>query len=111
MSAKVKLSIKLPGEEEINGLDSIVDELLDDPNELRVAIVVFDVPKTNIDNRHGTKVPVIEHRQYEPLGVLSELDPKIRELVLNAREKRTGKTPLPLDMVTVDETLDDGDDD
>lgn len=100
--------MKLPGEEEINGLDTIVEDLIDDPNSLRVAIVVFDVPKANVDNRHAVTVPVVEFRQFEPLGILSELDPKVRELVLNAREKRTGKTPLPLDMVTVDEQLDGG---
>ena len=44
MSAKVRLSSKLPGEPEINGLDELSATLAEDPHQIICALVFLDVP-------------------------------------------------------------------
>ena len=44
MSASVKLSSKLPGDAEINGLDDRADWLEDNPDELLVVVAYLQVP-------------------------------------------------------------------
>lgn len=42
MSAKVRLSSKLPGEPEINGLDELSATLAEDPHQIICALVFLD---------------------------------------------------------------------
>lgn len=113
MSAVCKLSTKLPGDAEINGLDSRVPELLDDPEKLLVCITYLDVRNIveNIDE--GTRVPVVRVRRIEPLGTLDEVPESVKKAVATAEQKRTGRKAIPFDIVEVGEhafgdTLDEG---
>lgn len=103
MSAVCKLSPKLPGEKEINGLDSMVPELLDDPEALLVAVVYLDVRNIVEDIDAGTRVPVVRVRRIEPLGHMSDVPDTVRKAVAKAEEKRTGRKAIPFEIVEVGE--------
>ena len=101
MSAVVKLAGKMPGDFETNGLDATVEDLLDNPKELRAAFVVYDVVKEIGDVDTDTKVPVVRVRRFEPLGKADEISQALRDAYTKAVEDRTGRTALPLDIVEV----------
>jgi hypothetical protein len=109
MSATVKLSSALPGDEEINGLDALVRELVEEPHRIRVALVWLDVPKILTDTEKDTEVPVVRIRRIEPLGDVATIPEEVRRLATTAHENRTGRTPLPFEDVDLahDETLDE----
>lgn len=109
MSATVKLSSALPGDEEINGLDAIVDELVATPSRIVVGLVWLDVPTITDNTETGARVPTVRVRRIEPLGGVQEIPDEVRKLAARAHEERTGRTPLPFDDVELsrDETLED----
>ena len=72
MSAKVRLSSKLPGEPEINGLDELSATLAEDPHQIICALVFLDVPKVTIDTETDAEIPTVRIRSIEPLGVVRE---------------------------------------
>lgn len=101
MSASVKLSSKLPGDFEVNGLDSFAQDLIDDPQRLRIAVVWLDTQKVTVDTDSGTEVPTVRVRRIEPLGDAGEVSQAIRDAVGAAMEERTGRTPLPFEIAQV----------
>lgn len=108
MSDIVKLGSALPGDFEVNGLDAIVDDLLDNPKELRAAFVIFDVFKENVDIDKDTRVPVVRVRRFEPLGSADDVSKAVKEAYFQAVEDRTGKKALPLEYAEVVEGGDGG---
>lgn len=110
MSAVVKLGSKMPGDFEVNGLDALVDDLVDNPAQLRAAFVVFDVQKITDNTDDGSRVPTVRVRRFEPLGKADEISNAIREAYTQAVEERTGRKALPLDIVEVleEDQLPDG---
>lgn len=110
MSAQVKLSSKLPGDEEINGLDAIAEDLHEETTI--VALVWISPREVRRMIATGDEVPVVEIRRIEPLGTPDVLPKEVVKLALDQQEQRTGRTPLPIDQVVapkgdVDE-LDEG---
>lgn len=103
MSATVKLSSKLPGEVDINGVDYLVDELVKDPEAIRVGVVFFDVVKVIKDVDAGTAIPTIRVRRLEPIGDVTNAPDAIRKIVDEAMETRTGRKALPFDQVEVED--------
>lgn len=101
MSAVVKLGSKLPGDFETNGIDSLVERLLDAPKDLMVSVIWTDVDKITKNVDTGDDVPTIRVRRIEPLGEVSDVHAAIREAVEAAIEKRTGRTPIPWDIAEV----------
>ena len=101
MSAVVKLASKLAGDFEVNGLDQTVEDLLDRPKQLRVAVVWYDVVKVIEDVPTGEHVPTIQVRRIEPLGDSGDVTESIKKHVNDAIAKRTGRTPIPWDIVEV----------
>ena len=97
MSAAVKLSTKMPGDFETNGVDAIAGRLVDDPDTIRIAVVWFDVQKTVIDTDSGDHVPTIRVRRIEPLGDADQVSAAIRDAVQSAVKERTGRTPIPFE--------------
>lgn len=97
MSASVKLSSKLPGDEEINGLDKLADNLIADPHQVLVALVFLDVPTVTLDTETDAKVPTVRVRKIEPIEVVGKVPKEIRELHQRLTEQRLGRTPLPFD--------------
>lgn len=107
MSAQVKLSTKLPGDDTTNGLDAMAAALCDDPDAFTVAVVWLDTSKVTIDTDTGAHVPTVRVRRVEPLGAPSDVAPAVMQAVAEAEEARTGRTPLPFETVTVDRELED----
>ena len=101
MSSLVKLSSRLPGDPEINGLDSLAGQLLDLDAEPTVALVWLSTSKVTTDRSHE-QVPTVEVVRIEPLGPLSKVPSSIIELAANLYEGRTGRTALPFDAVLDD---------
>lgn len=109
MSARVKLSGRLAGNEETNGLDAIAGQLVEEAESgeapIRVALVWFDVEKVTLDVDSGAALPTVRVRRIEPLGVVGDVPEAVRTLAQDAHEKRTGRTPLPFDDVEVEDAL------
>lgn len=109
MSDRVKLSSKLEGNEETNGLDAIAGKLVEDPATIRVALVWLDVPQVVVNTDSGAHVPTVRVRRIEPLGDVDDVSAAVRKLAADAHEARTGRTPLPFDVIDYkDETLGTG---
>lgn len=106
MSKVVKLTSALPGDFETNGLDAQAGRLLDDPKELLVAVVWLDTAKVIEDVDTGERVPVARIRRIEPLGDVGTVSQAVRDLVGEAVEKRTGRSPIPFDIAEVVEGYD-----
>lgn len=98
MSNTVKLSGKLAKDDEFNGLDAQADELIKDPETVRVAVVYYDRYDLHI-KRDGTKVPTIQLRRFEPIGNVGDVSPELQRAIQRAVEERTGKAPLPFGQV------------
>lgn len=103
MSAAVKLSSKMPGDFETNGIDQHAGTLVDrglgtEDNTLMVAVVWLDTASVQIDADSGDHVPTIRVRRIEPLGDVDAVSATIRDLVQEAVAKRTGRTPIPFDV-------------
>lgn len=103
MSASVKLSSKLPGDGEINGLDAFATRLLDEPEELLACVVLVDVAKEIVDIDQGTRVPVVRVRRIEPLGDVADVPKAVRDAMSKAEETRTGRKAIPFGIVEVTE--------
>jgi hypothetical protein len=101
MSAVVKLSSKLAGDFEVNGLDQTVTDLLERPKQLRVAVVWYDVKAIVEDVATSEHVPTIQVRRIEPLGDSGDVTDAIKKHVNDAIAKRTGRQPIPWDIVEV----------
>lgn len=109
MSATVKLGAALPGNPEINGLDSRAKWLETNPDELLVCIVYLDTSKVTIDTDSGEHMPTVRVRRIEPLGELGDVPQAVREAMAEAEEERTGRTPLPFEIVEARSADPDGD--
>ncbi len=112
MSALVKLSAAMPGDPEINGVDAWADWLEENPDELLVAVVYLDTKKVTIDTDTGDHVPTVRVRRIEPLGPVAGCSDAVKKAVAAAEEERTGRKPIPFEIVEVGEhrhsdTLDD----
>lgn len=95
MSATVKLSSRLPGDPEINGLDSLHGRLItDDTPILCLAWVVST--KVVRDLNTDEEVPTVEVRRIEPIASVHAVDQSIVDLAASLYEKRTGRNPLPI---------------
>lgn len=102
MSAFVRLSSKLPGDPETNGVDAIAEALVGNPETIRYGVVWFDVVKVTEETDTGDNIPTIRVRRIEPLGQAKAVDPRIADVVAEAVEERTGRSAMPFEIVTVD---------
>lgn len=103
MSAVVKLSSKLPGDFETNGLDQHTEWLQENPKKLLVAAVWLDVQRIVVDTDTGEHIPTVRVRRIEPLGETGEVSDLMVKVIQAAVEKRTGRTPIPFDIAEVTE--------
>jgi len=102
MSDTVKLSAAMPADVETNGIDALAAQLVDDPEQIRVAVLWFDTVKVTELTDSGSRVPTIRVRRIEPIGNVDAVPVEIRKLVDEATQTRTGRVPLPFDEVEVD---------
>ncbi len=107
MSAFVKLSSRLPGDPETNGVDAMADQLVADPSAIRYAVVWFDISKITDETDTGNMIPTLRVRRLEPMGLATDVPPALAQLVADAFQARTGRAPMPFAMVEVQEGEDD----
>jgi hypothetical protein len=103
MSAFVRLSSKLPGDPETNGVDALSDALVKDPARIRYGVVWFDAAKVTEDTDTGDVVPTMRVRRIEPIGEADAVLPEIARVVEDAVRARTGRAPIPFAIVEVGE--------
>ena len=95
MSNTIRLSSKLPGDPETNGLDARRDHFIHD-GETPIACIAWVVAtKVTRDLATGEEVPTVEVRRIEPIGSPSAVPQMIQDLAAELYEKRTGRDPLP----------------
>ena len=103
MSAKIALSSKLPGDDEVNGLDSLHQAIVDNPHQVIAALVWLDVPKittdTEVDDPDKAQRPTVRVRRIEPFGSVDKVPAEVIKLALDLQSARTGRTPLPFDKI------------
>jgi hypothetical protein len=97
MSNKVKLTTKLPGGEEWNGLDHYAQDIKADHTLMLGCWVVFDVPAAEVNYDQGTTTPKLRVRQVEVLTTDGSVPEYLRDQLEQAFSERTGKAMLPLD--------------
>lgn len=79
-----------------NGLGRIAGALIDNPDQVQIAIVLLDSPKMTTNNDTGEVIPTARVRAIEPL-VTTESATTAREMMRVAYQARTGNVELPLD--------------
>lgn len=99
MSAIIKLSSKLPGDEEINGLDAKASHFLE--SETPVLCLAWVVTKhitkyLGDDGAAPVEVPTVEVRRVEPIGTPGNVPQHVQDLAAELYEARTGRNPLPI---------------
>lgn len=101
MSALIALSSKLPGDKEVNGLDSLHDAIVENPNQVVCAFVWLDVPKITVDTEQEdprkAQRPTVRVRKIEPFGAVDKVPAEVIELMTRLAEARLGHVPLPFD--------------
>lgn len=103
MSSTVKLSSKLAASEELNGLDNLATSLRENPEQVIVSICWFDVKSIVHDVDSGEDVPTVRLRRVEPIDVVEKIPDAVMKLAAELFEKRTGRRPLPFDVVEYEE--------
>ena len=103
MSATIKLSSRMPGDDEINGLDSLVPELLRDPTRIVCALTWFKVKDVRrlIEHAEGQpdEIPTVEIARVEPIATAEHVREDVKRLAAELYEKRTGNRPLPFEQL------------
>jgi hypothetical protein len=89
----ISMSGKLPGGDG-NGLTAVESRMIDDSNELFVAIAIIDCSKVTINKDTGERTATARARRIEV--VLDGEDMRVaRRLMMRALDRRTGREALP----------------
>lgn len=105
MSNEVRLSSKLSKDDETNGLDHLAGTLKNEPHQVVCALTWLVVQKITTDVETGDSVPTVQVKRIEPIAVVDKVPDQIIELASELYAARTGRTPLPFDVV---ETIEGG---
>lgn len=109
MSATIKLSQRMPGDPEINGLDNLLPELLSDPEQIVCALTWFKVKDIRriIERGDGDpdQIPTVEIARVEPIATAEHVREDVKRLAAELYEKRTGDRPLPFEQLVGDGEL------
>ena len=102
MSDLLKLASFLAGDPETNGLDSLAEALVKDPEGTTItAVVTFDVRDVRYVIDKGAHVPTIQVRRAE--GWLTEDTPAaVRDAMIARGEARLNRRPLPFGVLEGD---------
>lgn len=94
MSDSLKLSTALPGDDEINGLDALAEELTHDPSRMICAVLILDVKDVRYIRDLEAHVPTLRFRRGEA-WLLNDTPEEVRLAMIERAEERMGRTPLP----------------
>lgn len=90
------LSGRLP-RGDANGLAAIVHQLVDDPGNVHVLVVLADCVKVTRLVESGDTVPMVRVRRVEAITDSADRA-SLRRLLMREFERRTGQPVLPLDL-------------
>lgn len=90
-----KLAGTLPDNPEANGLDAIAPQLIAEPNQVHLAVMLIDCKEIKTMTDTGDEIPTARIRRVE---VITEDRDRVVQLLRRAMESRLGRTTLPLDM-------------
>jgi hypothetical protein len=94
---------------EANGADSLIKDLIDNPELTRVAVVTYDVQKITDVIESGDRFPTLQLLRLEPIVNPDDLQ-RVRDAMQVAYQERTGSETLPFDEDFVEvELADDSD--
>ena len=105
MSAVIKLSTKLPGDPEINGLDALHDQLIDDPKQVVCALVWLVPSSIREVIETGDQILTVEARRIEPISTIEKTPADVQALAARLYEERTGQNPLPFSSLVPSEAV------
>ena len=97
MSAAIRLSSKLPGDREINGLDHLARDFIE--GAVICGIVWLRPTKVTEDLATGDTVPTVEIARIEAIGYIDAVPAEVRQLAAQLYEERMGRDPLPFDQL------------
>lgn len=100
MSSSLKLSTALPGDDAINGLDALADDLVGDPSQMICAVIICDVKDVRFVTDLEAHIPTLRFRRGEAWP-LAETPEAVRIAMIQRSEARLGRTPLPFGEVVV----------
>lgn len=80
-----------------NGLAALAPSLVNQPDELRLALITFRVSKLTTTVEDGNVVPTVRIQQFEPVTASGDVD-ELRRLLRRQYERRTGQAELPLEL-------------
>jgi hypothetical protein len=92
----VKMSAALP-EGDRNGLSRIASQLVGEPEQPHVAIVLLDAVRLTTDVDTHSVQPTVRIQAIEPIPVGDDAK-ELQRLLRRAYESRTGKVELPLEL-------------
>ena len=95
MSQTIRLSSKLPGDPEINGLDSLHSRLIVDDTAI-LCLAWVKPTRVVLDLATDERVPTVVLARIEPISSVETVSQEIVELAATLYEKRTGRNPLPI---------------
>ena len=95
MSDTIKLSSQLPGDEEINGLDHLADDLINDPDQVLCCLAWMKIKDVRRIIETDAEVLTVEIRRIEPIATVDATPPAVIKLAAELYEARTGRDPLP----------------
>lgn len=105
MSALIKLSSKLPGDVETNGLEDLYQQMLADPKKVICAIAWIVPTQIAKKTETGEEIITVEMRRVEPISIVEKTPAEVQALAAKLYEDRTGMNPLPFEALIGREAL------
>jgi len=101
----VRLSSKISGETETNGLDHWIGRLKTNPLEQVVVVAYMDVAKVVRDFDKAEEYPVLQVAAIEVMGTAVDAPPQVVDAFMAAHDKRLGGRQQPLDFEDEDDEV------
>ena len=105
MSALIKLSSKLPGDVETNGLEGLYQQMLADPKKVICAIAWIVPTQIAKKTETGEEIITVEMRRVEPISIVEKTPAEVQALAAKLYEDRMGMNPLPFEALIGREAL------
>jgi hypothetical protein len=95
----IKIAGKLPKDYDQNGLEPLYTDLIREPRQARVAVLVFDTAKITKDIANYETVPTVRILAIEPVD--GDDAGKLRAMLQRLHAERTGRLELPAEWEAV----------
>jgi hypothetical protein len=93
--SNIRLKAGLPNGE-ANGLRDVADQFIDNPDDMKLALVLLDTKAVTEDRDAGDTTALARVRRIEVISRPDDVK-ELQRIMLRANEERTGKAVLPFD--------------